>query len=382
MKLEKETLIKTLLIVSIITVFIIGFTQFKSLTGDFLNNLYNAAKSVIIPFSIAFLLSFIVGPLAKLIEKKLKFKQSISIILAIAIGLIAIVGLLSITVSFIIIQIGSMVVSISDQIDEGVLENILSQGVDLISQYFDTGTLSDYLSNLEQSNINFQDVFDLAIGVFLFIFNITTSIIHFIFTIVLTPVFMYYLIKDREKVFTSIGKVFPRKSQKHLRILAKESDTVIRGYFLGHGQVMLFITIFFMITYTILSFFIPNFSVIYAILFALVMGMFSIIPYLGVWISMSMPITLLLTLYLENGSDDWIYLIGIIMVLLLNVIEEMIESSLVQPRIFSNTVHIHPLAVLSSFIFFGGMFGLVGVILAVPMAGIIKSTYAYMKELN
>jgi putative permease len=382
MKLQKETLIKTLMIVSIVTVFIIGFTQFKSLTGDFLSNLYNAAKSVIIPFSIAFLLSFIVGPLAKLIEKKLKLNQSVSIIIAIAIGLILIVGLLSITVSFIIIQIGSMIVSISDQIDEGVLENILTQGVDLISQYFDTGTLSDYLNNLEQSNVNFQDIFDLAIGVFLFIFNITTSIIHFVFTIVLTPVFMYYLIKDREKVFTSIGKVFPKKSQRHLKVLAKESDTVIRGYFLGHGQVMLFITIFFMITYTILSFFIPNFSVIYAILFALVMGMFSIIPYLGVWISMSMPITLLLTLYLENGSDDWIYLIGIIMVLLLNVIEEMIESSLVQPRIFSHTVHIHPLAVLSSFIFFGGMFGLVGVILAVPLAGIIKSTYSYLKELN
>jgi predicted PurR-regulated permease PerM len=96
---------------------------------------------------------------------------------------------------------------------------------------------------------------------------------------------------------------------------------------------------------------------------------------------MAAPIVYLTTLHLEYGgpNDNNIYLIGIIAVLIANFIQAVLESSVIQPAVFSKQVHIHPLAVLSSFIFFGGIFGLPGFLLAIPIAGTIKVVILYYK---
>ena len=89
------------------------------------------------------------------------------------------------------------------------------------------------------------------------------------------------------------------------------------------------------------------------------MGLLCVIPYLGVWLGLAAPVILLTTLHLEYGQSYdsiSIYLIGIIIILMLNAVEQVIEMSLIQPRIFGDQVHIHPLAVFSSFIFFGAIF--------------------------
>lgn len=378
----KEQLIYILLTVSIITVAIIGLTQFRSLASQLLSNISSAATSVIVPFSLAFFLSFIIAPLARFIERKTKLNQTLSIITAITIGSLLIVSILSLTISFIVIQLSAILTSLIDMIDHDTVEAVIESVLAFTNQLVDPDVISDMIANFNFSELNLSEISGFFSSFILGVFSVSHSVISVIFTIILTPVFMYYLIKDRELIFTSIANVFPQSISKHLNKLGPETDKVIRGYFLGHGLVMLFITAFFIITYTILSFFIPNFSVAYAILFALVMGMFSIIPYLGVWISMSMPVVLFLTLHLDQDNGSLIYIIGIIMIFVLNIIEEILESSLVQPNVFSKQVHIHPLAVLSSFIFFGGVFGLAGFILAVPIAGMIKVTFKYFKKLN
>jgi putative permease len=237
----------------------------------------------------------------------------------------------------------------------------------------------ELFNQLQSGNLRLGDIGDFFSASFTAVINFASSFTHVMFTIVLTPVFMYFLIRDRTKIFTSIISMFPSTWVPHLRALGENSNRVIKGYFMGHGLVMLFITLFFIISYTIMAIFIPNFTILHALLFAVIMGLFSILPYLGVWLSMAMPIVMLSMLHLTHGADTSIYLIGIALIFILNILEEIIESTLVQPNIFSKHVHIHPLAVLSSFIFFGGVFGLVGFILAVPIAGIIKATYQHFK---
>jgi putative permease len=273
-------------------------------------------------------------------------------------------------------------IKLIDLINSDSIKNLLQSLMDLLGQTVDFSNLESIIDNFEKYGLTPEIALEWIKSIVGGARDVVSSIVSVGFTIVLTPVFLYYLIKDKEQIFTGLLGAFPKKSQKHVKALALGSDQAIRGYFVGHGFVMLFITIFFIITYSILSFFVPGFNLLHAILFALVMGLFSIVPYIGVWLSMALPIVLFLTLHLESTDPGYVYIIAIVMIFILNIIEEVLESTLVQPKVFSKQVKIHPLAVLSSFVFFGAIFGLVGLILAVPIAGTIKVALKYFRDLN
>jgi putative permease len=115
------------------------------------------------------------------------------------------------------------------------------------------------------------------------------------------------------------------------------------------------------------------------------MGIFNIIPYLGAWIGLTIPILFLFTKYLEvsqTSETQVIYIVAIVIILVLQILEQAIESSVVSPLILGNKVQLHPLLVLSSLIFFGGIFGFVGVLLAVPLAATLKSSLEYFRSLE
>ncbi len=377
--LNKHYLIKVLLIVSIFTVAVVGFRVLNELSGDFLGKVSTALKSVIYPFSIALILSFIVEPLANIIDKKTFLNRTLSIMSAIFLGIIGVVGILSFTIAFIIIQLDNIISVLLNTLNDSTEEYLLEQVETFVNSWSTSINTEELFKQLQSGNLKLSDMGGFLSTAFTAVINFTSSLSHILFTVVLTPVFMYFLIRDRSNIFTSMVSLFPKTWKPHIRALGEDSHGVIKGYFMGHGLVMLFITVFFLVSYALMAIVIPNFTLFHAVLFAVIMGLFSILPYLGVWISMAMPVVMLTTLHLEHGENTSIYLIGIALIFILNIVEEIIESSLIQPNVFSKHVHIHPLAVLSSFIFFGGVFGLVGFILAVPIAGIIKATYQHFK---
>ena len=92
--LTKDKLIHYLLIASVITVSLLGLYVLQLLTRNSLIRIFQAINSVLIPFVIAFFLSFIIGPLSKVIHQKLKIKKSIAIVIAILIGILFILAIL------------------------------------------------------------------------------------------------------------------------------------------------------------------------------------------------------------------------------------------------------------------------------------------------
>ncbi len=377
-----KQLTRILIIVSIFTVGLIGINTLGELSTTFFSTLGSALLSVIIPFSIAFLLSFILTPLAEWIEEKTPLNKVLSVIAAITIGVLFVLGILSITLVFIISQMTNVLIKLLDMVDHGTLEMMIENMIVFLEDTLQFESVETLLENLEAYGLSFAVLSDFFRAFVSTLYAFTASVIRIGFIIVLTPVFLYYLIKDKTQVFNGIMYLVPNRLSKHLKTLGPESHGVIRSYFIGHGMVMIFITLFFMVTYSILSFFVPGFNIGHALLFALVMGLFSIIPYLGVWLSMSMPIVMFLTLHFDADDPGMIYIVAIVMIFVLNIIEEILESTLVQPNVFSRQVKIHPVAVLSSFIFFGALFGLVGFILAVPIAGTIKVSIRYVRHLN
>lgn len=382
--LTKEKLIHYLLIVSLITITIVGLYFLQLLTKNSLIRVYNAVNSVLIPFIIAFFLSFIIGPLSLFIHQKLKIKRGFAIIIAIFIGIIFILGVLGIGIYFIVTQMSSILDSLLTYIDNESLSGVIQDIMNAIMAYFESSDITDLITEMTQNGASIERILGLAGSILVTLSGFASSLFGIIMIFVLTPVFMFYLIREKEYIFSNIAKVAPKKIRPHVIELGKRSDVVIRNYFKGQGLMMLIIFLFFGITLSILSLFVPAFPVYYALIFATLMGLFNIIPYLGAWLGVMAPLVFLLTKHLElqlNGGGN-IFLIAMVVVVILQLVEQALEGSIIQPNVLGKQVHIHPLAVLSALLFFGGVFGFAGVLLAVPMTGTIKASLDYFGELN
>jgi putative permease len=380
--LSRDKLIHYLLIVSIISIGVIGFYYLHQLTSGIINNFISALSSVLIPFIIAFFLSFIVGPIASWLEKKFKMNQNLAIVISILIGILFVILVIGIVLLFIFSQVSSVLNSLLALIDSATIEGFIVEITEVIDEYFKTNSFSEIINEITANGASIQRVMNLVGVVLLTFTGIVSGIFRIIAIFVLTPVFMFYLIKEKEYIFLNIAKIAPKKVRHHVIELGKRSDVVIKNYFRGQGMMIGIISAYFAVTLGVLSFFVDGFNLEYAIMFAILMGLMNIIPYIGAWIGLAVPIIFLFTKYLETGSTESIFVYAIIIILIIHLVEQALEISMIQPHVLGKQVHIHPLLVLSSLIFFGGIFGFAGVLLAVPLAGTLRAVAIYLNEIN
>ncbi|MDX9692514.1 MAG: AI-2E family transporter, partial [Acholeplasmataceae bacterium] len=327
--LSKDKLIHYLLIVSIVSIGVIGFYYLHQLTSGIINNFISALSSVLIPFIIAFFLSFIVGPIASWLEKKFKMNQNLAIVISILIGVLFIILVIGIVLLFIFSQVSSVLNSLLALIDSATIEAFIVEITEVIDEYFKTNSFSEIINEITANGTSIQRVMNLVGVVLLTFTGIVSGIFRIIAIFVLTPVFMFYLIKEKEYIFLNIAKIAPKKFRHHVIELGKRSDVVIKNYFRGQGMMIGIISAYFAVTLGILSFFVEGFNLEYAIMFAILMGLMNIIPYIGAWIGLAVPIIFLFTKYLETGSTESIYVYAIIIILIIHLVEQALEISMI-----------------------------------------------------
>lgn len=103
-----------------------------------------------------------------------------------------------------------------------------------------------------------------------------------------------------------------------------------------------------------------------AFLFGMIAGFTNPIPFIGPWLGISLPVLVALS----QGSLS--LAVGAIVVL---VVVQQIDGSLISPTIFGRTVQLHPASLLMGVLIFGALMGVVGIFLTVPLAIIIKALY-------
>ncbi len=131
--------------------------------------------------------------------------------------------------------------------------------------------------------------------------------------------------------------------------------------------------VFFTIVFTIMGIDIDK-----AIFFGFTLGFLDIIPYIGGFIGVLLPILYSFTITSSVMFGQWAF----IAIIIINVIAQFIQGNVLQPYIMGKEVKLHPLLVLSSFIFFGALFGITGIILAIPITGTIKASFEYFREVR
>lgn len=339
----------------IITLILISLYYLDSLFGSQISILFGAINAIVFPLVVALFISYLLAPIVKLIDKRVK-KRWISVII--------VFFLLLIIILLFIYFIGNLIYDQAVIFIQRDWENIIAYIQDFTAEY---EILSDVYAAVSDY-LNLASVTAITSNVV----NIFRSIASLVISIVLVPVFLFFILNDKERIFEGLLVVVPRKHKKHIKELGIRSNKVIEKYFNGRFTSMFIMSIFFTIAFFILG--LGERS----IFFGFTLGFLDIVPYVGGFIGMLVPLLYSLTVPDTLMFGEWTFLaiVGV------NVFGQGLQGGIIQPWIMGREVSLHPLLVLSSFIFFGALFGITGIILAIPITGIIKVTFEYFHEIK
>lgn len=220
------------------------------------------------------------------------------------------------------------------------------------------------LSFLEQSHTNefvgnlMSILTNMGNGLLLFIKNGISGIGSFVVDFVLTLILTFYFLKDKEMIFKVLNHfvevVFPKKAVEHIKGFISDLDDVVGKFIVG----AIFDAFIVGIVSSVLLLIINH---PFAILVGVIAGITNLIPYIGPLIGA----LLALFLGMFNGIG-----FGVVSFCLL-IAYQQIDGNIVQPKIVGGKVGLAPVWILISILIGGKYFGAAGMILAVPVAGII-----------
>ena len=174
------------------------------------------------------------------------------------------------------------------------------------------------------------------------------------FRLVLIIIFSFYFSVDKEKFTLKVKKSIPNKYRDDLAFLANRIDVALQQFIRGRMLMAIFVGILTMIYLLILR-------VDFAIIIGLITCVADIIPYVGPLLG-CVP-ALLFALVDSPAKAFW--------VLVLFLVVQWVENNILAPKLIGDSTGLNPLLILISIIIGGGIFGVWGMVISVPITSII-----------
>lgn len=189
-----------------------------------------------------------------------------------------------------------------------------------------------------------------------------TTILTILGYVFLTPILSFYLLRDYDRIQQAGASLIPRDRRHSWLGFAQEYDRLLSRYLRGQLIAAAAVGVL-----TGLGFWILGFP--YALLLGVVAGVFNIVPYLGLIVSLFPA----LIIALFSGA----VLLSLGKIALVFGVVQLLDGSVIGPRIVGQSVGLHPVWVILALAVSGFFFGFVGLLLAIPLAVLVKLLIAY-----
>jgi len=184
----------------------------------------------------------------------------------------------------------------------------------------------------------------------------TKSLISIVANILLLPVVLFV---------ASIGQLIPREWADSASTIAKEIDQVLAEFLRGQLSVMLAMSAFYVI-----GLWLAGLDMALAI--GLVAGLLGFVPYLGIALGLALAL-LVAALQFTSFSQ-------IIPVLLVFGLGQIVEGTILTPKLVGSRIGLHPVIVIFALLAGGQLFGFAGVLLALPVSAAIAVGLRHTKS--
>lgn len=205
---------------------------------------------------------------------------------------------------------------------------------------------------------SFIEVFTLAVGEK--IAEVIKNLGSQLMSIGLGIVVAFYMLKDKKKLLVIwrrfIKLIVPERIRSEVMDIGRDVDYVFSGYIRGQ-------LIDATIMGTLISIVLTCIGIDFAVIIGIISGLFNLIPYFGPVVGFVLAGFIG---FIGPEPEKGIYAILAVMAL------QQLDGWVIVPKVMGQTVKLHPIAVLLAIVIGGQLFGLIGFLLGVPLAGFIR----------
>ena len=338
----------------------ITFDRFIRLSGTVLlvmAVLYtmNYLSSVLLPFFIAWLFAYLLYPIVKFVQDKLKVKiRSMAIIITMIFVAAIVGGILYLIIPPMIEQFEKL----GDVLSHWIHQTTHSNNIIAYIQEW----LQDNQEELEQffKSKDFSDAVKTTMPQFFSFLGQTASVVISIIASMITLLYMFFILLDYEFLTENWIRIFPQRHRAFWSDLMKDVERELNNYVRGQSLVALCMGIMFCIGFTILDF--PM-----AIGLGILIGFMDMVPYLHTFALIPTAFLAMLKAA-DTGQNFWIIFGSAVgLFILVQIITDMV----VTPKIMGKAMGLNPAILLLSLSVWGTLLGFIGLIIALPLTTLI-----------
>ena len=324
--------------------------------------LVNRLSGVILPFLIAWLFAYMIYPLVKFFQYKLRVKfRPVAILLA----LVSIIGTIILVLWAIKPWVKSEYVELQFMISN-FINNTTNFGNIVPSEWIDM--LKNILQTLDFQNLfSTENIMQFAQKVSTQVWRIVAgsfNILFSLFVVFIVLLYIFFILLDYETLEKGWERFVPRKYRRFAVQLAYDLRNGMNKYFRSQALIAFIVGILFAIGFKVINF--PM-----GIALGLFMGMLNLVPYLQ---TVGLFPILLLSAIKAGSTNENFFLILLSAIAVLAIVQ-VIQDMFLVPKIMGKTTGLKPAVILLSLSIWGVLLGLVGMIIALPTTVLIISYY-------
>src|SRR5215204_3274060 len=307
------------------------------------------AKPFLVPLCFGGLLAMLFLPLSRWFENK-KIPKGISILFCIIIFL----ALITAIIWLISWQITDLTTESTDI--ENKVRKMISEVEEYVGNHFGISKKQQEKIIAEQSQQNGGMLSNLGSFVTGFVVD---------FFLVLVYIFLFMFFRSRLKTF--VLQLISSQQKKNTEIIIHDIQKVSQQYITGLGMMIVCLWIMYSIGFSIVG-------VQYAVLFAIICGLLEIIPFIG---NLTGTLLAILMVVIQGGGSEM--LLGVVITYL---IVQFLQTYLLEPLVVGAEVNINPLFTIIILVVGELIWGIPGMVLAIPLLGIAKIICDHIEPLK
>ncbi len=317
-------------------------------------------RTAVTPLLIGIIIAYMLIPLVKLLQKKMKkiFAVTISYIVFLAVIFVIMFFLIPLVVEqfkTFIMQIPFYMQSLSDYLSNLVATNTLVQNVQDFFQIESTRLTAEEISKYLLGLLNIENF-----NIFRGATTVTRTVFSIVLNFIIGPMLGFYILKDKEMIRSAFLKIIPVRKRLEIDTMLTKINGVFSRYIRGQLIVSFIVGVLCTIALLILR-------IDFAVLLGFMAGLLNLIPFLGPIIG-AIPAAF---------TALFVSPLKALLVVIIFVVIQQIDNYVISPNIMKYQIGLHPGIIIFSLIAGGAVFGWIGLLLAVPVVAIIQEILRY-----
>ncbi len=312
----------------------------------------------LIPFVIAFVIAFLLNWPVRVLSAR-GMSRGAAAALCLALGFLLLGAVITLIGPFVGRQVVSFVDSAPEHFHqlEQAAAGLQERYADIVFPKWLGGLVAASSARLSQLAVSLGD------GIASVVVSTGSGVATALFDIVLAVVLSFWALKDLPKLRAEVIAIAGPKYEEDAEHLLRTVTRVVGGYLRGQ-------TVASLATGALAAIGLAIIGVPYALVLGLVTALFNYVPYVGPFIAGL--IAALVGLFV----GPWTALLAVVVV----IVAQNVTDTFITPRVMSDQVDLHPILVIFSLLVGGSLFGIAGMLFAIPVAATGKGLFVYYYE--